>query len=132
MDSKEMETRCQNAKEVGVAILNGHTFLINSRGVATIIPKPKEMVYGVLWQVTKADIHSLDRYEGVALGYYFRTTMNVECNNQLVDAEIYVASDNEAGMPRDGYLEGILASAVKHQFPIEYIQRLKVCKKIDA
>lgn len=49
MNSAQMETRCPDAKRIGVAELLNHDFIVNGRGVATIVPSTGK-VFGVLWE----------------------------------------------------------------------------------
>lgn len=46
--ASQMASRCPHASVVGVACLQGYTFRINSRGVATVIPDETHQVYGIV------------------------------------------------------------------------------------
>jgi hypothetical protein len=65
MDEEQMAIRCPNAKLLGRACLREHSFLINSRGVASVIPAQNRVVHGLLWTITDTDEKALDGYEGV-------------------------------------------------------------------
>jgi hypothetical protein len=58
MDLAQMSNRCERAATVSAAKLPSHRFIINSRGVATIVPDPSSTVQGLLWRITKADERS--------------------------------------------------------------------------
>jgi len=125
MDVPQMAVRCPDAVVVGTAYLPGHRFLINTHGVATVVPAQGEAVHGVLWEISKADEASLDRYEGVASGFYRKAITRVWCNGgNAADALIYIARDNKPGRARQGYLEGVLTAAGKHRLPTTYIAAL--------
>ena len=70
MDVRQMAFRCPDAVILGSASLAAHAFLINTRGFATVIPAANQVVHGVLWEISPTDDESLDRYEGVASGFY--------------------------------------------------------------
>lgn len=125
MDFGQMKTRCKSARLDGHGILNGFRFLINSRGVASIVRKEEATVHGLVWSVTDVELAKLDRYEGVRQGYYSRQTARVLVGEDSVAAWIYVASDNSKGTPRTGYLERIVAAARLAGFPSEYVEELE-------
>ena len=114
-----MAVRCPDATVVGVAQLPGHKFLINTHGVATVIPAKKQVVHGVLWKISKRDEASLDRYEGVKSGLYRKEKVQVRMKNgNKADALIYFANDDQPGTPRLGYLELVVAAAKSHGLPV--------------
>ena len=122
MDVQQMAERCSDAVVVGTACLPGHRFLINTHGVATVVPSQGEAVHGVLWAISKADEASLDHYEGVAAGFYRKVITGVRLDNgSAADALIYIARDDMPGRPRPGYLERVLDAARKHRLPADYI-----------
>ena len=124
MNAVQMRERCASPELRGCATLRGFRFRINTRGVATIVPDAQGCVHGVLWALTPRDIGKLDRYEGVAQGYYVRTTKSVSADAGEAVAVVYVASESEPGKPRPGYLEGIVASARALHLPGNYIAEL--------
>ena len=118
MDVQQMAERCPDATVIGVAKLPGHEFLINTHGVATVIPAKRRAVHGVLWEISKRDESSLDRYEGVASGFYRKVMVRVQMKNGYkTEALIYFASDEQPGAPRPGYLERVVAAAQLHGLP---------------
>ena len=61
MDLSQMKDRCRTALPEGHGTLKGFRFLINSRGVASIVVDEQATVRGVASSVTDADLESLDR-----------------------------------------------------------------------
>ena len=115
MDVQQMAVRCPDATVVGIAQLPGHKFLINTHGVATVIPAKKQDAHGVLWEVSKRDEASLDRYEGVKSGLYRKAMVRVLMKNGTeAHALIYLANDEQPGAPCLGYLERVVAAAKYH------------------
>ena len=127
MDVQQMAVRCPDAVVVGTACLPGHRFLINTHGVATVVPSQGEVVYGVLWEISKADEASLDHYEGVASGFYRKLTARVRHPIRTeADALVYVASDERPGLARPGYLERVVLAGEHHRLPADYIAALRL------
>ena len=74
MNQEQMEYRCQNSRPLGKVSLLGYRFIINSRGVATIIPHNYSTVNGVLWLLNLKHEFTLDYFEGVKKKTYFNMT----------------------------------------------------------
>ncbi len=125
MDPTQMEFRCPGASPIGIGILQGFRFLINSRGVATIARDEGRSVYGVLWSISEEHERTLDRYEGVESNIYYRDFVSVETSpggNQ--EALVYIDPVTDPGPPKDGYLEKILTGARHFNLPEKYIEDL--------
>ena len=130
MDEVQMSQRCPDAVLFGIAKLHSHRFIINTRGVATVIPQSSYEVYGILWSITEADKQSLDNCEGVKYKTYTKKMMNVEiATGKSVSALTYLASDITPGSPRAGYMEKIVAAAEHHKLPDKYIEELRIWLK---
>ena len=126
MDVRQMTFRCPDAVILGSASLPAHTFLINTRGFATVIPVSNQVVHGVLWEISPTDEARLDRYEGVASGFYRKDIAPVRMKDGTEkDALIYLASDVRPGQARTGYMERILEAAEHCRLPETYIQALR-------
>lgn len=123
----KMDQRCRDAKFIGNALLKKFKFMINSRGVATIIPNDKAFVEGILWEISPEDLNTLDTYEGVNQGYYLRNCLSVinEETNDECCANVYAATDETPGTPKPGYLERIINVAERCEFKAEYIDYLE-------
>ena len=91
-----------------------------------MVPDPYSSVQGLLWNITKADERSLDRYEGVRRGVYRRAIVQVvKPNGQRTKALIYIATDSTPGTARPGYMEKVIAGAEQCGLPKTYIDQLK-------
>jgi len=122
MDVQQMAVRCPDAVVVGTACLPGHRFLINTHGVATVVPAQGEAVHGVLWEVSKADEASLDRYEGVKSRLYRKEIVKVrQEGGNLKAALIYLAINSQHGIPRTGYMERVVVAARHSRLPKHYV-----------
>lgn len=120
----QMQERCSGSAPVEVARLADHRFVINQRGVATVVPARGSAVLGVLWTVTSDHIRSLDGFEGVAKGNYVREVVQVypEDAGAVVDAWVYIACHSQPGRPRDGYLERVIDGARHFDVDASYVK----------
>ena len=76
MDQKQMLNRCPTAKCFGKAKIDNYRFIINARGVASIIPWEGSGVEGLVWCIFNQDEEQLDIYEGIVGGYYFKDSVD--------------------------------------------------------
>ena len=126
MDMTQMKTRCSGQELVGTGKLDGYGFVINSRGVATIVPKPSSVVNGVVWSISRKDEERLDTYEGVAAGLYHKEQVQVLlADGDKAEVMVYVAADSIPGRSRNGYLMKIIRAAERYGLPAEYVEELK-------
>lgn len=126
MNPAWMRGRCPDAHAVGVGALSRHRFIINRRGVATVVPDAASTAYGVIWDVSGLDVESLDRAEGVASGIYARRTLGIGLvRGGMIEAVMYEAADQQAGVPRNGYLDRVIEGAEKFGFPEGYLEELR-------
>ncbi|WP_099023564.1 poly-gamma-glutamate hydrolase family protein [Mycolicibacterium palauense] len=120
---EQMGRRCPDALRPRAATLADHDWLINERGVATIEPFPGSLVHGVLWDVSDADLATLDSAEGVPVRYR-RDRMMVHTVDGPLDAWVYIDHRVDAGPPRPGYLERVLSGARHHRLPHHWLEFL--------
>ena len=133
MNEAQMTLRCPDSNIVGIARLENHRFLINDRGVASIVESVRSVVYGLLWDISETDEKQIDRYEGVRKGLYHKSILSVGVQeSQTVDALVYIASSNGHGKPRPGYMENIFRVATKLGFPTQVLGELKTWLEIEA
>jgi cation transport regulator ChaC len=126
MDTIQMRGRCPDSVPVATAELFGYRFIINSRGVATIVEDESSIVHGVLWRTTDEDEESLDHYEGVSSGLYSKEYLRVKTeDDEVVKALVYVAADRAEGESRNGYMKRIIEAADKMGLPETYAAELK-------
>jgi uncharacterized protein len=112
----QMRERCPAAEPGPVVALEGWRFIINRRGVATLLPCPGSRIWGLVWHLTPACEASLDCYEGVATGHYRKVEVEADGGPAL----LYLAAEAGPGFPRPGYLERILAAAAARMLDTAY------------
>jgi gamma-glutamylcyclotransferase (GGCT)/AIG2-like uncharacterized protein YtfP len=130
MDLDKMFDRCPHAKFIEAGELKGYRFMINTRGVASIIPNKDSSVFGIIWTITKEDEAFLDYFEGVKGGWYTKHTVAVReiIDNTTHDCLVYVASDSKEGKPIKDYFTNIIKWANNYHFSKEYIKYLEWLK----
>jgi len=121
-----MEERCPGAEPIGIGVLRDYRFVINTNGVATIVPAEGSSAIGILWSITDVHESTLDRYEGIRDGFYRRHFMKIEKQGgEETKALVYIAAESESGIPREGYLEKIIYGAEHFGLPEDYIEELR-------
>ena len=80
-------------------------------GYASVLRDPRAVVHGLVWDLALADVPPLDRYEGVSGGLYVKAQVPILTERGARRALVYLGTDAGPGLPRPGYLEGILAAA---------------------
>ncbi len=126
MDLVQMRDRCPAGVTVGVAERPSYRFMINARGVATVVPDASSSVQGLLWNLTRKDERSLNRHEGVKRGIYRKVDVEVRLSDGTrTRAFIYVARDSTPGKARSGYMEKIVSGAESCGLPSTYVDQLK-------
>ena len=121
-----MGYRCPESVPGSKAVLHGYRFIINSRGVASVVSDDKSIVEGITWHLTEDDEERLDQCEGVGKGYYEKRWLTVMASDGAeTRALVYIACTNDAGKPRDGYLERIVKAAQGLGLSSDYITYLE-------
>ena len=72
-----MARRCPESKFIGLGRLRGWKWFINTRRYANVVRSPKDLVYGLVYEISTSDEVSLDRSEGVPRDYT-KETMEIE------------------------------------------------------
>src|SRR5258707_837238 len=86
-----MGARCRGAEAVGIAVLSGWRFVINSEGFGSIAPQPGGRVHGVLWRLSARDLAAVNAYESIDSGLYLRRRLAVRCGETQAMALVYIA-----------------------------------------
>jgi gamma-glutamylcyclotransferase len=145
MDGRQMEQRCPVARFLCVARLADHrlAFTRYSRergcGVADIIPKAGECVWGVVYELSESDLSRLDCYEGYKPGShaqgnaYNREKVAVFAGGragEVLSAYAYVVSAkrHDAPPPSQAYLRHLLCGARRWRLPESYIRCLEAVR----
>jgi len=119
---KQMEDRCPQHRVIGNGILKGYRWIITSKGYANIIQSETDEVYGVIYEISESDEHTLDYWEIEKAGYR-KETVEVEFEEQTLKCLVYVDSNEEEGQPKKEYMERIMKGLSDSNLPKEYMDR---------
>lgn len=140
---KRIHINNPSAEFIGIGRLEGHQldfikYSENWRGSsATIVPTEGAHVWGAVWKLSKNDLPSLDKQEGVDTNWYFPKIVKVSTpDNEKVECRTYQQTVNppvrgpHQDIPHDRrpsitYLNCILKGALECQLPDYYVQMLK-------
>jgi gamma-glutamylcyclotransferase (GGCT)/AIG2-like uncharacterized protein YtfP len=124
LDPAGMARRCPDSVVAGRAVLRD--WQLTFRGVADVEPAAGCVVEGLLWTCPPEDMASLDRYEGVAGGFYRRELLEVVTDHgPTVRAVVYVmnATPHDNGsLPSGGYLDSIVRGYVHFGLPVDRLR----------
>lgn len=96
------------------------------RGVANVVARDDDHVWGVLWRISGEQADWLDRTEGVGRGFYRRIAVEVSAGGERVPAFTYHSPRGRAGRkPSRRYLGLLLAGARQHGLPGAWVERLR-------
>lgn len=132
----QMTRRCPSARVRGRACLHDHQLTFPRRstrwqgqGVAGLLPASGETVHGVVYQLAEDDLHTLDRFEGVAAGHYTRSARTVDWidrpqppipNDEPVWTYLATPQPGWPFAPSDQYLDTILQGVRSHRLGKHY------------
>lgn len=120
LNKAQMRFRCPNAKVVAKSWL--HDYRLTFQGSrynahANVIPEKGQAVPVAIWEIGPRDEANLDRYEGVAGGYYTKKYITLEVAGEMREALIYIMTPNDYGIPADSYLDTIAQGYKDFNFP---------------
>lgn len=111
LNKYQMQARCPGAKVVAKSWLHDHALVFQGpmpgNAHANVIPAKGEAVPVAIWEITASDEANLDRYEGVAGGYYTKEYMTVEVAGAMREVLIYIMTPQPYGFPSGGYIRTI-------------------------
>lgn len=84
-----------------------------------------DRVYGVLFKISSSEKLRLDRAEGVGEGYREEQVQVVTSNGETYEGLTYIATKKDpASSPYDWYKALVIAGAMEHKLPPEYVKWL--------
>lgn len=110
LNTDQMAFRCPGAKVLAKSWLHDYRLVFQGHPYgahANVIPAKGKEVPVVVWEITAQHERALDRYEGVAGGYYTKEYMTIEVAGKMRKALIYIMTPNPYGIPTDRYLHSI-------------------------
>ena len=144
MDFSQMSARCPSSRVVGAGELPDHELgfphfsAARQCAVAGYLPAQGKSVWGVVYDVSEADLAHLDTFEGFdpardrKLNKYNRVQVDVRCTGQMLDCMTYQATPHEApGLTSRHYLGQLISEARHHRLPTGYITFLGRFETLD-
>lgn len=130
--------RAPSACAVAIGTLPGrrlrfHKIGLDSSGKCDVelTERATDCVYGVLFEIDRREKLALDRLE-CAGGGYATTTVSIRLSDQTVVASTYVAQRTSSDMiPFDWYKALVIAGAIEHGLPAEYVGSLRTVESIE-
>ncbi|KAB5591151.1 hypothetical protein CTheo_5402 [Ceratobasidium theobromae] len=126
----QMLFRCPDSPYICVAVLEGWRWIIGTRGYATIVRSPHDVVYGYLYLLTPEDEKALDGFEGP---FYKKVEKSVLIGpgilgrDAIQDFKTYVyIEDAREGVPKSDYINRLntaFSNATAKGVPSWYIEK---------
>ncbi|MBM2826227.1 MAG: hypothetical protein HW403_291 [Dehalococcoidia bacterium] len=135
MSPTQMKERCQDARFVSTASLEGHrlAFLLYSNawhgGVCGLVRDDADVVWGVVYDLSEEDMSRLDAWEGAPQSYYRQPAqVRLASNGEMAQAETYFFArpSTAENLPSKRYMDRLLEGARHWGLPTEYIRSLEV------
>ncbi len=131
MDPDQMRERCPHSPARGSGWLEGWRLTFGAEdfgwegALATVVEDPASRVFVMLYEVSRRDEQTLDRWEGADNGLYRKIRVRVQTLDGEPLAWVYVLDGYEGGLPSARYL-GIMADAAeKAGAPDDYVRDLR-------
>jgi hypothetical protein len=125
MDQAAMLARCPHSRAVGPARLMRHRFFVMEEGYASVLRDPRRVVWGLLWDLALADVPALDRYESLSTGLYSKAFQPVLTVHGPRRAMTYLGRSAKPGLPKAGYMEGVVDAAEAAGLPADYRREIE-------
>jgi len=136
MEPRRFQRLCPGGTFVGPARLPGRRLAFSRysrqrRGGSTdIVPDAEAEVWGALYEVTEADLETLDRSEDVPAAYRREAVVVEDAEGRERQAVTYVANRTGDFLPHPDYLRLIVEGAEARGLPHEWICHLKSIKTL--
>ena len=118
---QQMSSRCPEYREIGIGCLTEWRWIITTRGYASIVSSEGDFVLGAVYELSDADVLSLDQFEGVAEGNYQKKMILVGVDGWELICLVYIDPIVEEGEPKTEYIDRINNGIKDTGFPDEYV-----------
>ena len=131
LNIQQMQSRCPDAKIVGTAEIKGYELLFKGSKTGsylTIEKAEKSKVPVAVWEVSEADEHSLDAYEGYP-NFYYKTEMKLPVKlhengkTKLITAFVYIMHEERPlGIPSSHYVRTCIQGYRDFGFHLKHLR----------
>jgi gamma-glutamylcyclotransferase len=131
MEPRRFQRLCPGGTFVGAARLPGRRLAFSRysrqrRGGSTdIVPDAEAEVWGALYEVSEADLETLDRSEDVPAAYRRETVAVEDAEGRERQAVTYIANRTGDFLPHPDYLRLIVEGAEARGLPPHYVDALR-------
>ncbi len=143
MNPGQIASRCFKPEAYVIAYLQDHkmAFFGHSKrwdnGEATVIPKPGENAWGVVYKLTISDSDRLDSWQDVRLdgtgAYFHYPTVVMDAEGNEYPVLLYKRFfSGESANPSEEYMEAVISGALANGLPADYIKMLKSISTVKA
>jgi len=136
MEPRRFQRLCPGGTFVGPARLPGRRLAFSRysrqrRGGSTdIVPDAEAEVWGVLYEVSEADLETLDRSEDVPAAYRREAVVVEDAEGHERQAVTFVANRTGDFLPHPDYLRLIVEGAEARALPPAWIRHLESIKTL--
>lgn len=127
MSKAQMAYRCPDAELLGASELKDWRLLFKGSHTgryATIEPCEGCAVPLLVWRISQRDEASLDRYEGVAGGFYRKELVRIPLDGKTVEAMVYVMDERRSpGIPEEWYYSVIEDAYLEFGFDTSILEK---------
>lgn len=135
MCTARLQARVPSARALGRALLADHALRFHKRGWrdgsgkcdAFVCRESGDGIWGVVYEIDPAEKPALDRIEGLGRGYDEKRVTVTDPAGRSYDAWTYHAHPSAIdprAVPFAWYRDLVLAGAVEHDLPGDYVRRL--------
>jgi len=105
MEHKRMKRRCPDAVKYSDGVLFGWKRVVNEKGVDTIVrgESNDDHVEGTVWLISKSDVETLDKREGVHVGDYIKRYLEIDVPGKDKICLVYIATNSKPGTVKANY-----------------------------
>ena len=128
MSTRWLQNRVASAKPIGRAKLPNKRLVCNKKsidgsGKANLADSPRDIVWGVLYEIDEVELKKLDKIER---GYTRKTLEVITDEDSIVKAHVYISSKlTDDARPYDCYKELLIKGAREHHLPASYMKYLE-------
>lgn len=138
MSTLRIQHRVESAAVVSTAQLRGHLLQFHKKGTdgsakcdIEHTSNMDDIVHGVVFEIPASEKQTLDRYEGLGIGYDEKHVSIVLPDGRTVSATTYYAIHIDASLsPYHWYKEHVIRGAREHALPDEYIAAIKAIPSV--
>ncbi len=131
LDPRRMAERAPSSPLVSPGWLRGWRLTFGGEdlgwdgALSTVVEDHHCSVYVMVYELAKADEHTLDMWEGVDLGLWRKIRVRVSALTGDLLAWAYVLDSYEGGLPSIQYLQVLVDAAIAGGAPDDYVDALR-------